>query len=166
MVYRNKTYVAFDADTDMEYYRLLTAWSNNDNLHFEMFNAHDLNSARDSSLDESIKHQLAERMKNSKLFIILIGDKTKSNNGFVKWEIEHAKRLKLPIIAVNLNGSRHRDDLHHRSLDSYPVLYVSFKMKIICYAMEYWPNSHKQYLESNENSAFYYSDKIYSKLGL
>ncbi len=61
MAYRNKTYVCFDGDEDMHYYRLMTAWKANDNLPFNFHNAHHLNTARDTSEEESIKRQLRER---------------------------------------------------------------------------------------------------------
>ena len=61
MAYRNKTYIAFDGDKDMSYYRLMTAWSANERFDFEFHNAHDLNTARDTSQEESIKRQLRER---------------------------------------------------------------------------------------------------------
>lgn len=58
MAYRNKTYIAFDGDTDMIYYRTLQMWKSNANINFEFYDAHDLNTARDTSLTESIKNQL------------------------------------------------------------------------------------------------------------
>ena len=45
MSYKNKTYVAFDGDNDMKYYRLMTAWIEHDHIEFDFLNAHDLNSA-------------------------------------------------------------------------------------------------------------------------
>ena len=98
MAYRNKTYVAFDGDNDMSYYRMMTAWSANENVSFNFYNAHDLNSARDTSSEQQIKRQLRERMKNSKLFILLVGEKTKNLYKFVRWEIEQALVMELPII--------------------------------------------------------------------
>ncbi len=44
------------------------------------YDAHDLNSARDSSLTESIKNQLRTRFDNSRLFMIIVGEKTKSKS--------------------------------------------------------------------------------------
>jgi hypothetical protein len=76
MAYRNKTYICFDGDTDMHWYRLMQAWKDNDDIDFNFHNAHDLNTARDSSQEESIKKQLRERFANSKLLIVLIGEKT------------------------------------------------------------------------------------------
>jgi hypothetical protein len=42
---------------------------------------------------------------------VLIGEKTKFLRKFVQWEMEVALRLGLPIIGVNLNDSKHKDDL-------------------------------------------------------
>jgi len=54
MAYTNKTYVAFDADNDIHYYRLMQAWKQNDNTPFNFYDAHDLNNVRVYS-EESIK---------------------------------------------------------------------------------------------------------------
>lgn len=56
MVYRDKTYVAFDGDNDIKYFNLMKAWKQSDNTDFNFYDAHELNSARDSSLTESIKN--------------------------------------------------------------------------------------------------------------
>ena len=121
MTYRNKTYIAFDGDNDMHYYRLMTAWKANDGFSLNFHNAHELNTARDSSQEESIKRQLRERFANSKLLVVLIGANTKYLTKFVKWEMEVALRLGLPIIGVNLNGSRQMDDcVFHAMADTIP----------------------------------------------
>lgn len=108
MPYKNKTFVSFDGDSDIHYYRLMTAWKQNDNLPFDFYDAHVLNSARDTSTEESIKSQLAERIRNSKAFVLLVGETTRYLYKFVRWEIEQAISREMPIIAVNLNGKRSR----------------------------------------------------------
>ncbi len=55
MAYRNKTYVCFDGDKDMHYYRLMCAWKQHEGINFNFFNAHELNTARDDSQEASIK---------------------------------------------------------------------------------------------------------------
>ena len=75
MAYRNKTYVAFDGDNDMRYYNLMKAWKQSDSTDFNFYDAHDLNTARDSSQTDSIKRKLSERMANSKIFVLLLGEK-------------------------------------------------------------------------------------------
>lgn len=144
MAYRNKTYICFDGDEDMRHYRLMEAWKAQDGSTFNFHNAHDINSANDDSTEESIKKQLRERFANSKLFIVLIGEKTKNLRKFVPWEMEVALKLGLPIIAVNLNGSRDRDDRCPVTIRDELVIYVSYEKKIIEYAMGHWPDRHKK----------------------
>ncbi|USS89253.1 TIR domain-containing protein [Fructilactobacillus cliffordii] len=106
MVYRNKVYVAFDGDEDIRYYDIMKAWNKNQNHNFEFNNAHELHQARDSSTEESIKISLKDRLNNSKAFILLLGKNTRFLYKFVRWEIEMALKLEIPIIVVNLNGSK------------------------------------------------------------
>ena len=37
MTYKNKTYIAFDGDTDIEYYRTLQMWKENKNIDFDFY---------------------------------------------------------------------------------------------------------------------------------
>ena len=111
MAYRNKTYIAFDGDNDMQYYRVMTAWASNKFIDFDFYDVHELNYSHDWAQTESIKRQLHERLENSKLFILLIGNSTKRLTRFVEYEVETAMRMKLPIICVNLNGNRQMDSL-------------------------------------------------------
>ncbi|MBN7760999.1 TIR domain-containing protein [Nitratireductor aquibiodomus] len=166
MAYRNKTYICFDGDTDMRHYRLMTAWVENKNFSFDFHNAHDLNYARDSSQEESIKRQLRARLANSKLFVVLIGEKTKLLTKFVKWEMEAALKLDLPIVGVNLNGSRSIDDRCPPKIKSELAVYVPFGARIIEYAMTNWPANHLSCRQQNQTGAFHYSEAIYKRLGL
>lgn len=164
MSYRNKTYVCFDGDEDMRYYRLMTAWKANDNSSFNFHNAHDLNIARDTSAEESIKRQLRERFANSKLFVVLIGNKTRLLRKFVQWEMEVALRLELPIIGVNLDGERSRTDLCPPAILDELAVYIPFQPKIMQYAMDNWPNDHALRKGRGESGPFYYKDSVYTQL--
>jgi hypothetical protein len=166
MAYRNKTYICFDGDTDMRYYRLMTAWAENENFTFDFHNAHDLNTARDSSQEESIKRQLRERFANSKVLVVLIGEKTKLLTKFVKWEMEVALKLDLPIIGVNLNGSKVQDDRCPPVIKSELAIYVPFGATIVEYAMTNWPDSYRAHRKEGKTGAFRYTDDTYKKLGL
>src|SRR5437667_9867868 len=104
MSYRNKTYVAFDGDTDMWAYRMMQAWEANEHIDFDFYDAHDINMARDSSTVESIKAQLRIRMANAKQMVLLDGEKTKGLRTYIPWEIELARQKDIPIVVVNLNG--------------------------------------------------------------
>src|SRR6266487_6367089 len=141
MSYRNKTYVAFDGDYDegdMWAYRLMQAWNANEHIDFNFYNAHDINSARDTSLEESIKAQLRLRMANAKQMVLLVGEKTKGLRKFVPWEIELARKQDIPIIVVNLNGKRHYDPDRCPSAIGSDVytMHVAFYAKIIKLAMD------------------------------
>lgn len=166
MPYRNKTYVCFDGDEDMHYYRLMTAWKANDNSTFNFHNAHELNTARDSSQEESIKRQLRERFTNSKSFVVLIGEKTKNLRKFVKWEMEVALRLGLPIIAVNLDGSRRQTALCPPTIQDELSINIPFGPKIMQFAMDNWPTSHAAKVKAGTTSWHYYKDSVYRQLRL
>ena len=167
MPYRNKTYVCFDGDNDIYYYYLMKAWKQNDSMSFNFFDAHDLNTARDTSLTESVKRQLRERLRNSKILVVLIGDKTRYLYRFVRWEMEQALDLDLPIVGVNLNGLRQQD-----SLRCPPVIreelavHVSFNAAIVQYALEHWPASHTSCRQQHKSGAHYYFPSIYTHLRL
>lgn len=166
MTYRNKTYIAFDGDNDMHYYRLMTAWKANDGFSLNFHNAHELNTARDSSQEESIKRQLRERFANSKLLVVLIGANTKYLTKFVKWEMEVALRLGLPIIGVNLNGSRQIDDRCPPTIRDQLVVYTSFTHNIIEYGMDQWPAEFHSLRSTGTTGDRYYNDDVYRRLGL
>lgn len=166
MAYRNKTYVAFDGDKDIRYYRLMKAWKQSDRTDFNFYDAHDLSKARDSSQEESIKRQLRERMANSKVFVLLIGESTKNLTKFVKWEIELAIKKELPIICVNLNGSRSKDSFCPKSLDGKLSIFIPYGNKIMQYALENWPTSDVSYRSSGETGAYQYNQSVYDRLGI
>lgn len=166
MAYKNKTYICFDGDSDMNHYRMMTAWSANERFAFSFHNAHDINTARDSSQEESIKRQLRERFANSKQLVVLIGERTKLLTKFVKWEMEVALRLGLPIIGVNLNGSRQSDRQCPLAIQGELAVFVPFGAKIIEYAMTNWPADHARYRSESKAEHFHYMDHVYKNLGL
>ena len=161
MSYRNKTYVAFDGDNDMKYYLLMKAWSINSSIDFDFHDAHEINYSHDWAQTESIKRQLYKRLENSKIFILLIGASTNRLTRFVKYEVETAIRMNLPIICVNLNGSKNADNREPSWFNTYPRIHVPFKEKAIKYAIENWPPYIKTH---NLNGAYYYTDRLYEIL--
>lgn len=164
MAYRNKTYVAFDGDNDIHYYRLMTAWKQTDGSTFKFYDAHDINTAKDSSKEESIKRQLRARMANTKVFVLLIGKNTRYLRKFVKWEIETAVRLNLPIIGVNLNKKKSSDVLCPSSLKGQLAIFVPYGKRIMQYALENWPESHYKYSKEGKKAHYYYPNSVYDKL--
>jgi hypothetical protein len=167
MAYRNKTYVCFDGDNDIHYYRLMQAWHQNDRSTFSFFNAHNLNTARDSSQEESIKRQLRVRLLESKVFVVLIGANTRYLTKFVRWEMDQAIGLRLPLIGVNLNGMRQQDIQRCPPvIRDQLCMHVSFNPSIMQYALENWPAQHVVERAAGKVGPFYYRESIYRTLGL
>jgi len=167
MAYRNKTYVCFDADSDIRYYRLMQAWKQNDNTDFDFYNAHELFRILPTSSEETIKHNLRERLKNTKVFVLLVGEQTRYLYRFVHWEIEQALKLDLPIIAVNLNGRRSIDvDRIPPLLRGELAIHISFNAAIMQYALESWENRFYELKRNGETGPYYYKDSVYNDLGL
>lgn len=109
MAYRNGTYVAFHAEgtsnpteSDMKYYRLLTAWHEHENIEFKMVNSHDKTAAvRDTSLRLTLRTRIRERLLNSRNMVLIIGDKTRFDTDWVPEEIAYAvDTCEIPIIAA------------------------------------------------------------------
>ena len=165
--YANKTYVAFDADNDIRYYRLMQAWRKNDYTSFNFYDAHDLNNLMSWASEETIKNKLAERLRNTKVFILLVGNNTKYLYKFVRWEIEQAIKREIPIIVVNLNGKRSMDsELCPTILDNELAIHVSFNQKIIEHAIDNWASSDANYRNQEEGGPYYYKNSVYTQLGL
>ena len=155
-----------DADNDLNYYYLMKAWKQNDGILFNFYDVHEINNIRDKS-EESIKEGLMERFRNSKIFVLLIGEGTRYLHKYVRWEIEQAINRKLPCIVVNLNGSRNQDNERCSPIiiDKLAI-HISFNAKILQYALENWPDFHYQKKEEGVESAYHYKKSTYQNLGL
>lgn len=167
MAYRSNTYVAFDGDKDIHYYRLMKAWKQNDNSNFDFSDAHDLQVIRDSSSEESIKRSLQYKMLNSRVFVLLVGESTKYLYKFVRWEIEQAIKRDLPIIVVNLNGKRSIDSERCPSLlVNHLALHISYNTNILQKALEDWTSLYLPYKNEGRQGPFFYKEEDYKSLGL
>lgn len=167
MAYRSRVFISFDGDNDIHYYRLMRAWKQNDSTDFNFSDAHDINTARDTSLESTIKRRLRDRLANAKVLVSLIGSNTRYLYKFVRWELEHGLALGLPIIGVNLNGKRSQD------LDRCPpvirdalAVYTSFQPAILQHALENWPAEHRRLTQEGVAGPRYYTDEVYSRLGI
>lgn len=155
-----------DADNDLRYYRLMQAWKQNDNIGFSFYDAHDINNIYDKS-EASIKAGLQERFRNSKVFVLLVGDYTKYLYRYVRWEIEQAIKRDLPCIVVNINGKRSCDyNLCPAIMRDHLAIHISFNARILQYALENWPESYEKHKKDGKTGPFYYKDEVYKDLGL
>jgi len=166
MAYRNKTYVIFDADNDMWAYRFMLGWKSLEHLDFDFHDAHDLNTITDRANEETVKRKLRERFANAKQVVVIVGENTKNPYRFVRWEIETALDLKLPIVVTYLNGKRSVDvALCPPILKGKDAIHVAFKMKIIKHAMDYFIDGYVT-LYAGHADDWHYNDEVYRSLGL
>ena len=167
MAYRNKVFVSFDGDTDIHYYRLMRAWKQSDHTNFNFFDAHDINTALDTSLEVTIKRRLSERMANARVLVSLVGERTRYLYRFVRWELEQALRRDLPIVVVNLKGRRSQDvDRCPPIIRNELGVHVSFNAAILQYALEHWPAEHRRLSSQGSKGPRYYTEDAYKRLGL
>ena len=166
MSYRNTTYIIFDGDKDRWAYARMKGWKALENIDFDFRDAHDLRDIRDWFLPDTVRRTLRQRFSTAGQVIVLIGEETKTHHRFVRWEIDTALGLDLPIIAVNLNNMRQMDpDLCPPILRNEYVVHVSFKLKIIKYALDSFPGQYHR-RDRSEKGPLAYPDSLYRTLGV
>lgn len=151
MAYKNKTYVAFHygekgnmKDGDKKYYYLMEAWRDSDHIDFDFYDAHDITNLMATSNNETIKASLQERLRNTKVMVFLMGEKSKTRP-WVVWELEQAISRKIPIVIVDVTRDSHEwnSRLIPDSLKAdYPVAYTYFEKDRIKKAIAEWPSKH------------------------
>lgn len=169
MSYKDPTYVVFDGDEDKWAYGFMKGWKTNERVDFDFQDAHDLDNMTSRAQGEAyVKARLKERMLKSSAVLVLVGEKTKNLYRFVRWELELALELDLPIIAVNLNNMRTVDEnLCPPIIRNQCVVHTSFKMKIIKHALDHWPREYRDLNGSaRAQGARSYSASTYQNLGL
>ena len=161
MSYKDPAYVVFDGDTDKWAYGFMKGWKQNEHVDFDFRDAHDLDNMSARAQGESyVKQSLRARMKQSKAVIVLIGDKTKNLYKYVRWELELALELDLPIIAANLNKKNKQDDSLCPAIikNNGRVVHIPYSMEAIKHALDGFPAEYAQMgLETKSGGARHYS---------
>lgn len=165
MAKRNKTYICFDADTDMWAYKFMKGWKALDNIDFDFDNAHDLNNLREGSNENTIKTKLRERLKHTKIMLVLVGEKTKYLHRFVRWEQEVALSMGIPIVAVYLNKSTERDvNTCPPIIRDEHVLHIPYKLATCRWAIDNWPSNSKTLKQQNKQGAYHIIPEVLKRL--
>jgi hypothetical protein len=169
MAYRNKTYVAF-ASEDIHAYRLMGAWKEHQHIDFDFIDAHNLNTARDTSDPATIKRRLRERLANTKQVVLLGSSHARRKGGdgrsFLSYEVEVILDLNLPIVISHLDGSRGAIESNVPVPIYDSVLYsmsVTFQPKIIKYALDHYVEA---FPSTTKTGPYHYKDSVYESLGL
>jgi len=165
----NSTYVVFDGDNDGWAYQYIRGWAANRRLGFAFSNSHDLDTMTSRAQNEEyVKRNLKARMQNSDQVLVLVGEKTKNLYRYVRWEIEQALELDLPIIVVNLNKKRTVDhDLMPPILRNVCALHIAYRLRAIKHALSTWKNAYRGFGPAiKAEGPREYSKATYVELGL
>lgn len=109
MAYRNGVYVAFNGcgttnptESDIHYFNLLKAWSENKKIDFSFVDSHQKTyKVLDSSTRRTLLDRLDERLRNSKLLLLIVTQNTINSSEIVDHEINRAVDLyKIPIVVA------------------------------------------------------------------
>lgn len=149
----------------------MTAWKANKRIDFNFFDAHDINTARDSSLPATIKRKLRDRLKNAKQVVLLGSPDAKRKGGdgrsFLAYEVEVIIELDLPVVIAHLNGSKKGVAANKPKpfvTEDYYTMSVPFKPTAIKHALdEYVPEFRSS---PRPTGGYYYDESVYKKLGL
>ena len=141
----------------------MKGWRKNSRIDFDFDNAHELFPMTSRARSEAyIKAKLRKRLSESRIALILIGESTRYLYKYVRWEIEAALDLGLPIIAVNLNGNRRLDiNLCPPLLRGQGAVHISFQMGIIRHAI-----SQAKGKNGKQAGDYHYTTAAYRQLGL
>lgn len=160
-----KIFVSYERESAWNYYLLMRAWQQADGTPFpfvDMIYGAPLQNTR-----EEYERRLLSVLEDCNVFLLLLGDRTKFSDRVIKCELRAAIGEALPIIVVNLNGSRERDALRVPSeLSSYLSVHIGFAPQILQHALANWPGFVQEKQNAGETGFYYYSSEVYRGLGL
>lgn len=168
VAYRNNTYIIFDADNDYWSYMYMRGWKSSENHDFNFHDAHELGSElTDRASEETVKRTLRLRFSSAKQAIVLVGAKTRNLYRFVRWEMDVALDLNLPIVAVHLQQCPNWYDAERVPpiLRSGYAVHVPYRMRIIQHALDEFPLQYARRGPSDTGPLFY-PKAVYQRLGL
>lgn len=163
------TYVIFDGDNDGWAYQYIRGWAANRRLDFEFEDSHDLDTMGPNAQNEQyVKRHLRARMLGSSVALVLVGENTKYLYRYVRWEIETAIELGIPLVAVNLNKSRVVDEERLPPImRGVCALHIGYRYRAIRYAIENWPQIMRALpLQQKAAGAKILTYETYTQLGL
>jgi hypothetical protein len=99
-------------------------------------------------------------MKKSTAVVVLVGEKTKNLYKYVRWELELALELGLPIIVANLNKKNRQDDNRCPALirDKGCTVHIPYTLEALKHAMSHFPLEYAGFNreQKSASSARYY----------
>lgn len=161
-----RVYVAFDADKDFWAYKFMRGWAAADWVDFGFDDVHKERPIPDGMGEVATKRRLEKRMFGSDAVVLLVGESTRYLYRYVRWELELALDLQLPIIAANLNKLRVIDPALCPPIirDEY-VVHIAYKARMLNHALESFPAEFARRAPSARGPRSY-SRAVYRSLGI
>ncbi|MCD8797424.1 TIR domain-containing protein [Mammaliicoccus sciuri] len=130
-----KLFVSYRADNEGSLYKnLLVGWSKNPNKNFfdVKFEDTSIGISINSTNANYIKQRIKEKIKESNKVICIIGENTHSSD-WVNWEIETAKELNKPIVAIKISKFYETPlSLYNKNVNwAYSFTYESIKKALL-----------------------------------
>lgn len=119
MSYRNGIYVAFNgcqttdaSKSDIHYFNIMKAWKQNHNIEFDFADSHAKTyQVKDSSEEKTLLSRLSQRLRESKVLLVIVTENTNSSLSRLEWEINQAVKVyNLPIIVAYTMHKGHLDN--------------------------------------------------------
>lgn len=150
-----RTFVGFSSP-DIQYYRLMCAWKNNQRIDFNFADCQ-LHNELASNNEAYIKRKVRERLGLAGKYLLLIGEDTRYKYKYVRWEAEVAIEKRCTIIGVNIDGSRRVVDATCPPIiRNIGAIFVPFSPRIIAHAIGTY--------EMHEDDDYNYPESVYSQL--
>jgi hypothetical protein len=134
----------------------MRAWKENHRIDFN-FTDCQLPDAVRSDDEAYVKRRIRERIDMAGTYAMLIGEDTKYQRKFVRWEADVAIEKGCTLIGIDLNGPRTIDDGCPTVLRNVGAIFVPFSPNIVAYALEHY--------RSNRDQDRYYKSEVYRQLG-
>lgn len=151
-----RTFVGFSS-TDINYYWMMLAWKKNENIDFDFADCQ-LHDEIRSDDENYIKSKCRKRIQLASRYLLLIGEDTRYQYKYVRWEAEVALEKNCIIIGVNLDHSRRMEkETCPPIIRDVGAIFVPFSPRIISHAIETY-NMHS-------SSNYYYPANVYIELG-
>lgn len=166
MAYSDQTFVSF-TDEDIPSYELMRGWNDSTGLSFNFLDSLDFE--LDGLAPDAIREGMRERLKSIRQVLVLVGEQTRSASvrpSRLHYELDTIRRAELPVVFVNLSGSRRvQNGQIPRSLSNQYTISVAFGPRVVRYALDDFVSEYAR-LRQSESTPHAYEEHVYTRMVL
>lgn len=161
----DKIFVIFDFEKDLKLYNEMETWKNSEGESFNLVNSYETYKLLDKEQDEKIKELINLKIEGSSLATIILGQGIKSMRKLVKWQIEAAITLNIPLVVMNLNRIQSVDyDRVPSALKNVLALHTIFDPTMLEVSLHDWVIKFRDFKNNDKKGPYKYSLKTYELL--